>query len=357
MTIVRADCYAYALPLRPPLSLGAQALTEREGGLLRLEAEDGRVGWGDAAPLPGFSAETPADALTALADVGASLPGTTLPAGREGTPGVDEASHGPASVRFAVEAALVELRGRGGRAALGERRRDVVPLNALITDDQADLRAAARRLREDGFQAVKLKVGRRSVDRDVDRVRTLTQALSPAVALRLDANRAWSLAEGIAFAEAVADVPLAYVEEPLAEPGRLGRLVERTGLPVALDETTRERAPEEGEPSVPVTAVVLKPTLLGGLAPTLRWARWARSVGASPVISSSYESGVGTRLLVRLAAGCSKTPAGLSAHMRLNDDVLRPRLALDGPTVGVEAVQEGQVDRSRLVLVESSTNN
>lgn len=357
MTIVRADCYAYALPLRPPLSLGEHSLAEREGGLLRLEAENGRVGWGDAAPLPGFSAESPADALTALADAAQSLPGTTLPAEPEGTPGVEEASHGPASVRFAVEAARVELRGRGGRAALGERHRDVVALNALITDDQADLRAAGRRLRTDGFRAVKLKVGRRSVERDVDRVRTLSNGLGREVALRLDANRAWSLAEGIAFAEAVADVPLAYVEEPLAEPERLGQLVERTGLPVALDETTRERAPGEEGTAAPVTAVVLKPTLLGGLAPTLRWARWARSVGASPVISSSYESGVGTRLLVRLAAGCSQMPAGLSAHMRLKEDVLRPRLALDGPTVGVEEAQDGRVDRSGLTLVESSTNN
>lgn len=348
MTIVRADCYAYALPLRSPLSLGAHILTERTGGLLRLEAENGRVGWGEAAPLPGFSAETHSDALSALADVAEALPGTAVPAEQEGGPGVDEASHGPASVRFAVEAARAELRVRGGRPALGERRRDVVSLNALITDDRDDLRAAGRRLRTDGFRAVKLKVGRRSVERDVDRVRTLADVLGPEVALRLDANRAWSLAEGIAFAEGIADVPLAYVEEPLAEPERLGRLVERTGLPVALDETTREQSPGEEAPSTPVAAVVLKPTLLGGLAPTLRWVRWARSVGASPVVSSSYESGVGTRLLVCLAAVCSNTPAGLSAHMRLEDDVLRPRLALGGPTVGVEEAQAGRVDRSRL---------
>ncbi|MFB6249171.1 MAG: o-succinylbenzoate synthase [Salinibacter sp.] len=358
MTIVRADCYAYALPLRPPLPLGDDSLTEREGGLLRLEAADGRVGWGDAAPLPGFSAETRTEALAALTERTRSLPGTRLPAEREGPPSVAETAHGPASARFAVEAALVELRGPAGRSVLGKRRRDAVALNALVTDDQEDLRAAGRRLRAAGFQAVKLKVGRRPVDRDVARVRTLADALGPEGTVRLDANRAWTLAEAVAFADAVADLPLAYVEEPLAEPEQLGRLVERTGMPVALDETTRERSPEEeGALPVPVVAVVLKPTLLGGLAPTQRWVRWARSVGASPVVSSSYESGVGTRLFVALAAACSETPAGLSAHMRLRDDVLRPRLALDGPTVGVDRAQEGQVDRSRLSLVQSSSTS
>jgi O-succinylbenzoate synthase len=355
MTIARADCYTYALPLRPPLSVGARTLTERHGALLRLEADDGRVGWGEAAPLPGFSAETRSDALAALTAQVRALPGRTPPDEGARGPAAPEAARGPASVRFAVETALVALRDYEDGAALGGRRRDTVALNALITDDQADVAAAGRRLRADGFRAVKLKVGRRPVDQDVTRVRALAEALGPEGTLRLDANRAWSLADAAAFAEAVADVPLAYVEEPLAEPARLGPLVERTGLPVALDETTRERSPDEAPGSVPVAAVVLKPTLLGGIAPTLRWVRWARTAGAVPVVSSSYESGVGTRLLVALAAACTETPAGLSAHMRLDDDVLRPRLALDGPTVEVDRALNGRVARSRLSLVESST--
>ena len=356
MKIVRADCYAYALPLRPPLSLGEDSVTEREGGLLRLETADGRVGWGDAAPLPGFSSETRADALSALAESVRSLPGTTVAVEGGGLPERTVAPPRPPSAQFAVEGALVELGGRGDGRALGEECRTRVSLNALVPADQDDLRATGRRLREEGFPAVKLKVGRRSVDRDAARTRTLAAAIGPNVALRLDANRAWSVAEAVAFADAVADVPLAYIEEPLAEPERLGAFTARTGVPVALDETTRERSPDEMPTQAPVTAVVLKPTLLGGIAASRRWVEWARSIGATPVVSSSYESGVGTRLLVRLAAAWSAAPAGLSAHTRLADDILRPRLALDGPTVEVEQAQAGRVDVSQLSLVDSATH-
>jgi O-succinylbenzoate synthase len=103
-----------------------------------------------------------------------------------------------------------------------------------------------------------------------------------------------------------------------------------------------------------VAAVILKPTLIGGLSVTRRWARRARAVGASVVISSAYESGVGTRILVALAAACSDVPVGLSTYTQLEDDVLRPRLALEGPTVAPEQVYEGSVQFSRLRPVEPS---
>jgi O-succinylbenzoate synthase len=44
------------------------------------------------------------------------------------------------------------------------------------------------------------------------------------------------------------------------------------------------------------------PTLLGGVSRTLRFARVASRLGVRPVISSAYESGVGTYGLIALAA-------------------------------------------------------
>jgi O-succinylbenzoate synthase len=48
---------------------------------------------------------------------------------------------------------------------------------------------------------------------------------------------------------------------------------------------------------------VLKPTLLGGISRTLRFARRASRLGVQSVISSAYETGVGMSALVALAAG------------------------------------------------------
>jgi O-succinylbenzoate synthase len=356
MRISDATCYKFTLPLQEPLELEGHTVYRRRGLLLRLTGEDGAVGWGEAAPLPGFSAESVDEAAEALSVRARSLRDRSL--SEDSQPLFQRpASEVPPSVRFAVQSAVVEARadraGTSVGALLGDGR-DPVSLNALVPVGATDLTARGERLRQAGFQAVKLKVGRSDPARDAERVRALHSGLGEAVALRLDANRAWSLDEAAAFAEAIASVPIEYVEEPLARPDRLPDFAGQTGLPVALDETTRERPPEILADLGDIAAVVLKPTLLGGLVIARRWTREATSVGAATVLSSSYESGVGTRMLLALASVWADAPVGLSAHMRLSADVLRPRLQLGGPTVSAEAGGESRVDLSRLSRVETT---
>jgi O-succinylbenzoate synthase len=83
------------------------------------------------------------------------------------------------------------------------------------------------------------------------------------------------------------------------------------------------------------TAAVLKPTLVGGVARTRRFAASAQALGITPVLSGMFESGVAMRGHVALAAATGGAPAGLDPYNRLAADVLTPRLALDRPAVDV----------------------
>jgi O-succinylbenzoate synthase len=98
--------------------------------------------------------------------------------------------------------------------------------------------------------------------------------------------------------------------------------------------------------------VVLKPTLLGGISNTLRMAGRALRLGMTPVVSSAYESGVGTAALVALAAGIGDhpVPAGLDTYRALANDVLDTPLGLPAPSVdvGETAVASRSVDVGRL---------
>jgi len=358
VTICDAQLYRYCLPLKIPLSVGDRTLTERRGLFLRVGGADGEEGWGEAAPLPGFSSETFDDAWASSRQLVTTLPGTALPdAGLEDMLRTFADGDLPPSVRFALESAVLELwaafRGTSVRHALGGRQ-DTVSVNALIGDAEGQLEEEGKRIRAAGYQAVKLKVGRDDIDTDVDRVHRLRAAIGEDVALRLDANRGWAFAEAVSFAEALGNFPVAYVEEPLRDPDRLAEFVDATGLPVALDETTREGLPAEIGGDLEVRAVVLKPTLLGGLSETRRWAKWADARGAMPVVSASYESGVGMRMLLALAASLSDAPAGLSPYSRLDADVLTPRLSIDGAEASAKQGYDTVVDRSRLGYVTSS---
>ncbi len=326
MEIASVTGFRYRLPLRAPLRLGAHTIAAREGLLVRVTVATGGAGWGDAAPLPGFSSETLDEAAEALDAAASALRGRAV----EEALAYVAAEGATPSVRFGLELALFDLRAQAAAtplpAVLGPAPRSVVSLNGLIAETGPAALAAAERLPAAGYRAVKLKVGRQAVADDAALVRRVKARLG-AAALRLDANRAWSLDAARAFAEAVADVPIAYVEEPLADPSALPTLAAETALPVALDERVQEGARPAAPPYA--RAVVLKPPAAEAVA-----------VGATPVLSAAFESGVGLRGLVALAAclGADDVPAGLDTYRRFSADVLRPRLPLSGPRVDVAAV-------------------
>lgn len=364
MTLADIDLYRYEVQLAAPLQLGGTTVTSRCGLLVRLRSETGAVGWGEAAPLPRFSGES-LDEVTSYAT--ASVEEWTGRRLRD----LDEqplqilgafplGADCPASLRFAVESALIDVIASSrntGLASVLDTPREIVRLNALIGNLGDIDGEQLNEILQAGYRAVKVKVGRRSVASEASEIRSVAKTLDGRASLRLDANRAWDLDEAIQFVEALPSTGVEYLEEPLSTPGALGTLSSRIQCPLALDETTREREPSDLSRFSGVTAVVLKPTLLGGVRKTLAWMNAAEENGVTPVISSAYETGVGLRMLVALASIGPDTPVGLSTYNRLSHDVLRSRLLLEGSSVDVAVVADPpiQVDSSFLHRISAST--
>ena len=342
MKLARFDLYRYGLSLSRPLTLKSATIRRREGLLLRLSG-DGYEGWGESAPLPGFSKENVHQAAEQLRSLAGSLVGHEVKGDWvEEVYGLEIDRIDPApSVRFGLETAVWNLGASLSHEALPElfapSPRTEVPVNALIPGPPANVLEEARRMRDAGYRSIKLKVGARPVAEDVRLVRALGEELGDGVSLRLDANRAWSYGVAAEFVRGVKEVPFEYVEEPLVDPRGLRELVQEFGVPVALDESMVGIEPENLEEHRYARALVLKPTLLGGISRTLRLAESALRLGMTPVLSSAYESGVGTAALVALAAGIGDrpVPAGLDTYRALGGDVLAVPLNLPAPNVNV----------------------
>ena len=358
MRLTGFDLYRYSLPLRKPLALKGATLRRREGLLLRLSGDEGSEGWGETAPLPGFSEESLDQAIVQLRRLAGSLIGRQVAddwTDRDGVFGRELEGVAPApSVRFGLESAVWNLYAASSGKTLPElltpQPGATVPVNGLLSGTPEVVLEEARHLGNGGYQAVKLKVGALAVAEDVRLVRALGEELGDAISLRLDANRAWGYEEAAEFVRGAARFE--YIEEPLAEPARMPDLVREFGVPVALDESLVGIEPEELEEHGYARAVVLKPTLLGGVSRTLRMAGRALRLGMRPVLSSAYESGVGMAALVALAAGIGArpVPAGLDTYRALAQDVLVTPLGLPAPSVdvGETAIASRSVDVSKL---------
>ena len=352
----RIELYRYGIRFKEPVTLKGATLHRREGALIRLIAVDGSEGWGEAAPLPGFSPESLDDATEQLRTMAPRLTNREIPVSlaRPDATSLRELSHLTSSARLGLELALLNLSAASHDLTLPELLKDspekIISTNGLLSGTIEKTLVDAYSMREGGYRAVKLKVGRREVSEDVGIVRRVGEILGDGVSLRLDANRAWGFDEALEFARGISGVRIEYVEEPLAEPWRLADLARGWGLPVALDESLVGMEPEELGLHPYARAVVLKPTLLGGMSRALRFAEEARVLGMASVVSSSYEGGVGTGALVALAAAVGEEPAGLDTYRALAEDVVEPPLQLPAPTMDVRETMEAarRVDVRRL---------
>ena len=258
------------------------------------------------------------------------------------------------SVRFGLETALSSLSSAIARGTVSSLAcfDGALPVSALLMGSRERILADARYLLEAGCRALKLKVGLRSLSDDVDLVRTLRGVLGGKAALRLDANRKWRLEEAVTFARALGAEGIEYLEEPLRDPSRLGDFREAAGVPVALDESLLDIQPDELEGFGALGAVVLKPTLLGGISKTREWIAHARKLNVRPVLSACFESGVGILAIAALAfrETGGAVPAGLDTCRWLGADVVRPRIPVRGGTFRWSAslARRHRIDTARL---------
>ena len=197
-------------------------------------------------------------------------------------------------------------------------------LNGLLTGTPAAILTQAKRLMEQDYRAIKLKVGRQSLKEDIRLVENVRNTIGDEVDLRLDANKAWSLSDAIAFGEAVSDYGIEYLEEPLQNPKDIPNLKDADTIPLALDESLKEIAIREGHFYKSLHAIVIKPSVSGSVEKTIDLCLWAREKNLIPVISSTFDSGVALSFVAQLAAVFTApgTAMGLDTYKWLKEDLL-----------------------------------
>jgi o-succinylbenzoate synthase len=364
--------HRYDLPLTRALTANSNEVT-RSGLILEVKNDSGSAGFGECAPLPGFSKETIDDATEQLkrlcfALVGANAPGNLdeLSGGFENWLG----EHGLSpSARFAVESAVLSLAAVNANtslsALLSSDSAASLPVNALLRGDRDFVIKQAKRSLADGFKTFKLKVGHGDLRDDIGLTASVREIIGENCGLRLDANRQWDVRQAIDFWNAVDTLGIEYIEEPVADHAALVKDLTKVGLPAlvsmmlpptALDESIVDLDPDTFVPPPGVKAIILKPTLLG-LERAMRWARKAIRAGLTPVVTSSYETSVGLSTLARFGASLSPEPAamGLATIDVFERDLLKPSVAIENACIDLTALPDmnSAIQRDVLTLVDS----
>lgn len=279
-------------------------------GWLRLTADDGRVGQGPTILPEAMAAALLEGEAMSLErwwhklywmqrNAGHRNPGTTGPLF-----GID----------LAMRDILAQRAGLPLHRHLGATR-DVVPVYGSGGGTNLTTEALVAEMRDmvaSGFTTLKMKVGtdfgsRMSVD--VERVRAVRRAVGPGIALAIDGNQTWSAAEALHFARQVAELDLAWFEEPVhsADRAALRELCPVCPIPVAMGESENHPLGFRDLVECGVTHLQPPPHALPGFE------AWSRAVSFAEVGGRTWSSGGFSHLT---AAYLATRPGGVVEYLR-----------------------------------------
>jgi o-succinylbenzoate synthase len=347
------EAFHVRVPFRRPFLTAGGVVKERSSWIVRLRDLDGRTGVGEVALDPGASAAEEGQVATALhemidlAAAGKSpdwaVPGAAewraVRAGWDGALRDLEATSEPSPPPAAVSVAV--------NATLG------------ISPPRVAAQAAAWAVAS-GFVCLKLKTGREESGSLIERVRAVRAAVGPAVRLRLDANGSWDYASASALLVDLAAFDIEYVEQPLPRDDLDGhaRLRRHTAVPIALDEAIgSESAARAAIAARAADVLVLKQARVGGPAVVRSIAALAAAAGVPVVLSTFFETGVGSAAAIRAAAVLPSVGRerahGLATAELLEHDLLAEPCAVDAGRIALPAKLVLDEDALRHYTVET----
>jgi L-alanine-DL-glutamate epimerase-like enolase superfamily enzyme len=353
---------AVSLPMKKPVKMAGETVTRAENILVRIEADSGAVGWGEAASAPTMTGETVAGMMAAVAHMAPGLLKRPADDFAGASAAMDAQMYGNSGAKAAIEIALHDLVGRAiGQplyAMLGGKRRDRVPLLAVIGSDDAaaDLREAQDR-RKAGYVIYKVKVGVGAPEADAARTRDVCAVLDNDCLVSADANQGWNAEEGVRYVRAIGDCELGFFEQPVPAHDLAGmaRVAAASRVPIGADEGIHSRDDiERHHQQKAAHGVSLKAIKLGGVRAVFEASRLCDRLGMKLNIScKTGETSIASAAAMHIAAAVPSLAWGLTiTSPGLAEDVVSDPLRVDNghltvlekPGLGVE-VDERRVRR------------
>ena len=212
MKIIEVKTYSTVYPVSDPFSNGMRTTRERAFGIVEIITDNGITGWGEGATVPGRRAiethvigRSPFD--NEVIWEGLHKQGTDVAA------------------ISAIDIALWDIMGKALNQPicnlLGGAFRNRVQAYAtgLFRRDRADPTAAliaeAKSYADEGFKAMKMKVGF-GPDYDIKNVAAVRRAIGDDILFAVDANCAYDRGSAIAVGQQLAENNLLWFEEPIS---------------------------------------------------------------------------------------------------------------------------------------------
>jgi muconate cycloisomerase len=353
ITIAAIETVPFSAPLTVPVRYGKIERRRSASVLIRLRADSGLVGYGEACAVPQLTGES-AESIVSVVDLywRNAIVGTDVMNWRRTMAEIRRRFPKSFVAMSAVETAMLDLAGKSlgvpAFCLLGGKYRERIELCASISwnaSAEAMAEDAARKSTE--YAVLKVYVGPDDVALDLRRLEAVRAAAGDKARIMLDAKGLWPAHTAIAAAPALKDLGVFLVEQPVAPEDKSGAAavtrvyLERYGMLTAADEsveTSEDVLQLSG--ALQFSSLNIGVTKMGGPEAAMRAAHVAQAATMPILIGSFAELGIATAAGIHLAAATAElvAPSYLSGPDRFTQTITYPTLL---PQAGHVSLPEG----------------
>jgi len=243
MKITTIETWSVSLKLKEPYTIAYNTYDSAINVFVRIETNQGIIGYGCAAPDEHVTGETPETILQTIKDV-------VYPHLKSSDPlrsamlleRLKNLINTQPTALAAVDMALNDIIGKVSQLPLwkllgGFRNRIKTSITIGILSEEETVKRAKERIKQ-GFKSIKLKGGL-DVESDIARVLKVREAVGKNIELRFDANQGFTVEQSLMFVENIRKANLELFEQPTpkGQPDLLGRVTSSVAIPIMADES------------------------------------------------------------------------------------------------------------------------
>ncbi len=219
LIIESVELYESKIELKEPFIISLGPLTHAENVIVIIRTNQGISGVGECSPFMAINGESMETGMVVGQYLAKKLKGKNVLDIETCTNEMNSVIYGNSSIKSAFDMALYDMAAQHAGQPLyiflgGKNNKVLITDYTVSIGTPAKMAADAVRIKANGFQVVKVKLGG-AKEQEVERIRFIREAIGMDLSLRIDANQGWAAENAVDILHALAPFNIQHCEEPI----------------------------------------------------------------------------------------------------------------------------------------------
>lgn len=329
--IEQVELYKLCIKLKEPFITSLGLLEYAENVIVVIRADKDISGFGECSPFMVINGESVDTCFIVARYLAKALLGKSLLNIEECSSVMDAVIYGNSSIKSAFDIALYDMAAQNAKlplySFLGGSNKNLITDYTVSIGEADKMASDAQKIKLNGFQVIKVKLGE-SMEKDVERIRLIREAIGTTLPIRIDANQGWTVETAIETLNALAPYNIQFCEEPIPRWDfmELPHVRKQSAIPIMADESCCDH--HDAKRLIDITACDYFNVKLGkssGIFKALKIIRLAEKAGIKMQVGGFLESRLGFTASAHLA---------LTSNSIIHCDFDTPLMFTEDPVTG-----------------------